>query len=363
MSRMGRTPFPRLSRRNFLKSSAAVGITLASGAGRGFAAEEKRLNVYNWDTYIGEKTIGTFVDRTGIQVQYDLFADNEELFAKLKEGNPGYDVIFPSDYMVEIMIDSGTIIPLDHAKIPNIVNIHKNFANPAYDPGMKHSVPYMWGTQGFGYRKSKVDGVPDTWGVIFDPAMASKYSGRIAMLADQRSAIGAALKYLGYSLNTTDPKQIAEARDLLIAAKKHIKTFAEDNGQDLLGTGEVDITVEWNGDIVQLMTEDDDVSYVVPKEGSVVWADNLCIAKGAPHPENAHAFINHILDAGVNAEIANTIHYATPNAAARPMLDQADLDNPAVYPPDSTIATCEAVVDVGDATRLYDEAWTAVQAA
>lgn len=363
MQKSDRTMFPRFSRRAFMQGSAAVGVTLAAGAGRGWAAEEKKLNVYNWDTYIGETTLGTFNARSGIQITYDLFADNEELFAKLKEGNPGYDVIFPSDYMVEIMIETGIIVPLDHAKIPNIANVHKNFANPAYDPDMKHSVPYMWGTQGFGYRKSKVSGVPDSWGVIFDPAMAAKYSGRIAMLGDQRSAIGSALKYLGHSLNTTDPKQIAEARDLLIAAKKHVKTFADDNGQNLLASGEVDITVEWNGDIVQLMTEDDDVSYVVPKEGSVVWADNMCIPKGAPHPENAHAFINHILDAKVNAEIANTIHYASPNAAARPMLDKADLSNPAVYPPDSVIATCETIVDVGDATKLYDEAWTAIQAA
>ena len=159
-----------------------------------------------------------------------------------------------------------------------------------------------------------------------------------------------------------DGKQIAAAADLVLAAKKHYKTFAEDNGQDLLLTREVDLTMEWNGDVVQVMSEDDDLSYLVPDEGAVVWMDNMCIPKDAPNPKNAHAFINHVLDAKVNAEIANTIHYASPNVAAKPLLLPEDLNNPAVYPPDSVIARCEAVVDVGDATRLYDEAWTRVQA-
>ncbi len=149
---------------------------------------------------------------------------------------------------------------------------------------------------------------------------------------------------------------------MVLAAKKHYKTFAEDNGQDLLLTREVDLTMEWNGDVVQVMSEDDDLSYLVPDEGAVVWMDNMCIPKDAPNPKNAHAFINHVLDAKVNAEIANTIHYASPNVAAKPLLLPEDLNNPAVYPPDSVIARCEAVVDVGDATRLYDEAWTRVQA-
>ncbi len=363
MIKMGRSTLSGVTRRNFLMGSAAVGVSLVAGAGRGQAAEEKRVNVYNWDTYIGEQTLGTFNARTGIQVQYDLFANNEELYAKLKEGNPGYDVIFPSDYMVELMITTGVIVPLDHSKLPNLKNIHKNFQNQAYDPGMKYSAPYMWGTMGFGYRKSKFDKAPDSWGAVYDPAQASKYSGKIALLGDQRVVIGSALKYLGYSMNSTDEKQIAAARDLVIAAKKHIKSFAEDNGQDLLLSKEVDIAMEWNGDIVQVMEEDSDLSYVVPKEGSNVWSDNLCIPKDAPHPENAHAFINHVLDAKVNAEIANTIHYATANAAAKPMLLQEDLDNPAVYPPEAIVATCEAIVDVGDNTRLYDEAWTAIQAA
>lgn len=356
-----RPPFVPLSRRAFMQGSAAVGISLVAGSAAGWSAENG-LNIYNWDTYIGETTLDSFAEASGIRPRYDLFADNEELFAKLKSGNPGYDLIFPSDYMVEIMITTGIITPLDHGLIPNLSNLNKNFTNSSFDPNMKHSVPYMWGTQGFGYRKSKYPNAPKSWSAVFDDATIGARSGKIAMLSDVRAVLGGALKYMGHSLNSVDGKQIAAAADLVLAAKKHYKTFAEDNGQDLLLTREVDLTMEWNGDVVQVMSEDDDLSYLVPDEGAVVWMDNMCIPKDAPNPKNAHAFINHVLDAKVNAEIANTIHYASPNVAAKPLLLPEDLNNPAVYPPDSVIARCEAVVDVGDATRLYDEAWTRVQA-
>lgn len=363
MDRLIRTSLPGLSRRHFLQGSAAVGVTIVSGAGRGWAAEEKQLNVYNWDTYIGETTLDTFNEATGISVRYDLFADNEELFAKLKEGNPGYDVIVPSDYMVEDMITLNMLMPLDHSKIPNIKHLDKAFTNPAYDPGMKHSIPYMWGTIGLGYRKSKVDGPLVTWADVFEAERAKKYSGRIAYLGDMRAVIGCALKYLGYSMNTTDPDEIARARDLLIAAKPHIKTFAEDNGQDLLLSGEVDITMEWSGDIAAVMEEDDDLTYVVPQEGANVWVDNLCIPTGAPHPENAHQFINYLHDVEVHMEIAETIYFATPNREAKSRMPAEYTENPAVFAPEEVLAKCEALLSVGEHTRLYDEAWTAIQAA
>lgn len=355
--------FSRFSRRNFLKSAgiAAVGVTFAGTARRSWSEEEKKLNVYNWDTYIGETTLSSFTEATGIEIQYDLYANNEELFAKLQAGNPGYDVIFPSDYMVATMISRGMIDPVDHSKIPNLANIDPdpNFMNPSFNPGLKYGVPYMWGTIGIGYRKSKVE-TPTSWADLID---SDKYSGRIALLGDMRAVMGVALKYLGYSMNSRDEAEVAKARDLLIKQKPHIKTFAEDNGQDLLLSGEVDIVMEWNGDIVHAMEEDDDVSYIVPKEGTMVWIDNICIPTGAPHPENAHAFLNHIHDPQVNAEIANTIHYATANKAAKEFIDAEDLANPAIYPSAEVVAKSEALIDVEDFTPVYDRAWTEIQAA
>jgi spermidine/putrescine transport system substrate-binding protein len=355
---MMKAPFPIVSRRRVLKAAGALGAVAALPRS-GWAEEEKKLNFYNWDTYTGETTLQTFNEKTGIEVSLDLYANNEELFAKLKEGNPGYDVIVPSNDMVETMLAVGLLQSLDHSKIPNIANIDPAFSDPKYDPGLKHTLPYMWGTLGIGYRKSKVKEAPTSWKVLFD---SDEYSGRIALLADMRPVLGLALKYLGFSMNSTNPDEIAKARDLIIKQKPHIKAFAPDEGQNMLIAGDVDLVMEWNGDIVQVMSEDDDLDYVVPIEGTDVWTDNLAIPNDAPHPENAHAFLNHIHDKAVNAEIANTIRYATANLAARELVNPEDLNNQRIYPPSNVVAKSETLVDLGEQTRLYDEAWTAVQA-
>lgn len=360
MTRLAR---PRFTRRNFLAGAGAVavGVSLGSFARKGWAEEEKKLNVYNWDTYIGETTLQSFTDKTGIQVQYDLYANNEELFAKLKAGNPGYDVIFPSDYMIETMIKLDMLVALDQSKIPNMANINpaKQFSDPVFNPGLKYGVPYMWGTIGIGYRKSKAD-EPKSWKVLFDD---SSRAGRIALLADARAVLGMALKYLGYSMNSKNEAEVAKAKELLIKQKPNIKAFAPDSGQDMLLSGEVDLVMEWNGDIISVMQEDSDLAYAVPDEGTMVWTDNVCIPTGAPHPDNAHAFLNHVLDAQVNAEIANTIKYATANKAAQAFIAKEDLENPAIYPPEEVIAKSESLVDMGDFTPVYDKAWTEIQAA
>ena len=356
---MKRTKKNWVSRRRFLAGTGAVAAGLSLAPRLGWSAEEAKLNFYNWDTYIGETTLDDFKSAAGIEVKMDLYADNDELFAKLKEGNPGYDVIVPTNDFVERMILADMLDTIDHSMIPNKANIAPAFQEAEFDPGRKHSMPYMWGTQGIGYRKSKVSSVPDSWKTLFD---SDEYSGRIALLSE--GVIGAALMYLGYSYNSTNAKEIKETEELLIKQKPHVKVFAEDNGQDLLLAGEVDLTMEWNGDILQIMEEDDDVSYVVPKEGSLVWQDCLCIPKGAPHPENAHKFINFILDGKVGAAIADFIYYATPNDAARALLPDEYNKNPAIFPSDETIAKLESSIYLGtEATRVRDETWTRVLAA
>lgn len=350
-----------LSRRRFLSGTGAVaaGITLSPRLGWG--AEEKKLNLYNWDTYLGENTLADFKKSTGIEVALDLYADNDELFAKLQAGNPGYDVIVPTDNYVERMIRAGMLTPIDRSKIPNFKNVAPEFQVAAFDPGRKHSMPYTWGTVGIGYRKSKVKGTPDSWKWILD---SDQYSGRISLLSEGITVIGMALKYLGYKLNTTDPAALKKAEALLIKQKPHIKVIAGDNGQDLLVSGEVDLAMEWNGDIVQVMSEDKDIGYALPKEGGLLWQDNLCIPKGAPHPENAHAFINFMLDADVAADVAETIGYATPNAAAKAKARAEYRNDPAIWPPQAALDKCEVQLYLGpEATRLYDETWTRIKAA
>jgi spermidine/putrescine transport system substrate-binding protein len=358
-----KTNRPRLpvTRRRFLQGTTAVAAGITFLPKSGWSAEEPLINFYNWDTYIGETTLDDFQKASGIEAKMDLFADNDELFAKLKEGNPGYDLIVPTNDYVERMIVAEMLVPLDHSKVPNVKNIEPVFMDPAFDPGRKYSLPYMWGTIGVGYRKSRVDGVPDSWKWLFD---SDKYSGRIAMLGEASNVIGSGLKYLGKSLNSKDAAEIKMAEQLLIAQKQHVKVFADDNGQDLLLSGEVDLTMEWNGDILQVMEEDDDIGFVVPSEGGLLWEDTLAIPKGAPHPENAHKLIDFILDAEAGAAIADFIQYATPNAAAKALMSTDYTENPAIFPPAEVIGRCESAIYLGeDATRLYDEAWTRIQAA
>ncbi|MEM6620914.1 MAG: spermidine/putrescine ABC transporter substrate-binding protein [Pseudomonadota bacterium] len=346
------------TRRGFLAGTGAVaaGLTLPKDA---FAAGQ--LNFYNWDTYIGETTLEDFTAATGVNVQYDLFADNDELFAKLKNGNPGYDLIVPTNDYVERMIIAEMLDELDHSKIPNIANVNTAFLDPAFDPGRKYSLPYMWGTIGVGYRKSKVDGVPDSWADFYT---SDKYSKRIAMLSTPDYVFGMALKLMGKSLNDWSDENIAAAEAMVLAQKEHIAAFAPDNGQDLLLAGEVDLAMEWNGDILQAMEEDDDIGFVVPKEGGLVWEDTLCVPKGAPNPEAAHQMVNFLLDAEVGRDLAEYIYYATPNAAAKELTSEEYKTNPAIFPSEETLARCEAAIFAGvERVQAIDAAWTRVKAA
>ncbi len=342
-------------------SAALIGISLTPWRASA-AAEDKKLNFLNWDTYIGETTLDDFKASTGIRVQMDLFADNDELFAKFKAGNPGYDVIMPTNDYVERMVQAKMLMPLDHDKIPNISNITPSFMTEAsFDPGRRFSLPYMWGTIGIGYRKSRAAAGIDSWKALFE---SDDYAGRIAMMGASQYVLGAALKYLGHSWNSTEAAEIKAAEKLVIDSKKRFKVFADDNGQDLLATGEVDVAQEWNGDILQVMNEDDDITYVVPKEGSNLWQDCIAVPAGAPHPENAHAFINYIFSPEAAADIARTVQFGTPNEAAKKLLGDDYLKNPAIFPPEAILTRCEPSLYLGEqATRVRDEAWSRIQAA
>lgn len=358
MKRASRRQF---NRRQFLASvagTAAIGISFKLP--KSAMADGGKVNFYNWDTYIGENTIDEFEKSSGIEVQYDLFADNDELFAKLRGGNPGYDVIVPTNDYVERMIVADMLMPLDHSKIPNMANIDGNFLDPAFDPGRKFSLPYMWGTIGIGYRKSAVDGTPASWNDILT---SDQYAGRIALMSEPQTVLQIALKAMGKSLNDWTDENIAAAEAMITAQKNNIVAFAPDNGQDLLLAGEVDLAMEWNGDILQVMEEDDDIGYVVPDEGGLLWEDTLCIPKGAPNVENAHILINHLLDAQVGADIADYVYYATPNAAAKELMNEEYTGNPAIFPSDDSISKSEVSIYPGqEVTRKVDEAWTRIKA-
>lgn len=346
----------QISRRSILAGSGALAAGL-SFSKISFAHSDKTLNFYNWDTYIGETTIEDFKKASDINVKMDLFGDNDELFAKLRNGNPGYDVIVPTHDYVEQMISADMLLPINKTKIPNFKNLDPQFQTSAYDPNHQYSIPYMWGTMGIGYRKSAVrEADMNDWAAILE---SNKYSGRIAIISESSTMLRLVMKYLGYSMNSNNVDELKKATDLLIKQKPHFKVIADDNGQDLLLSGEVDIAVEWNGDILQIIEDDDDISYRVPKQGSLVWEDTLCIPKGAPNIAHAHEFINYLLDAKVGADIANFIYYATPNAAAKALMDKEYTENPAIFPTDETIKKLEYQLYLGqEFASKVEEEWT-----
>ncbi len=326
-------------------------------------SEGNKLAFYNWDTYIGENTLADFKAASGVEVNMTLFANNDELFAKFRAGNPGFDVIMPSNEYVARMIEAKMLAPLDHAKIPNKKNLLPEFQDADFDPGRKYSMPYTWLVLGIGYRKSAMKGgvIPDSWKYLYDSA---EYKGRMSLLSESADVFRLGFKYLGKSVNDATPELIKQVEDMLIKQKANIKNFHDDNGQDLLMSKEVDIVLEYNGDIAQKETEDPDLAFVVPKEGSLLNSDCMCIPTGAPNPNNAHAFINFLLDGQNGANITKTILYPTPNAAAKALMDDTYKNNPTIFPPADVMAKCEYGKYAGsEITQAFEAAMTRVRAA
>jgi spermidine/putrescine transport system substrate-binding protein len=323
----------------------------------------KELHLYNWSEYIEPQVLEDFEAEFGVHVVEDTFANNEELLAKLQAGAAGYDVIVPSDYMVEVMIEEGLLAELNHENLSHIGNIAPKFADPPYDPGMVYCVPYLWGTTGIGYNGDAFDDPPDSWAYLFDPELASQYAGQFTMLNDVRETMGAALKYLGYSLNSTNEKELIEARDLLIQQKQWIYAYDAEQYEDLLSADETVMAHSWSGDVFMVAEEDERIWYIIPKEGGVIWADNLCIPTSAPNKHTAEVFINYLLRPEVAAANSNFTWYATPNSAAEEFIDEEILEEPAIYPPPDVMKKLEWLEDVGDATPLYERLWTEVKAA
>jgi spermidine/putrescine transport system substrate-binding protein len=356
----------RASRRSLLAGlgAGALGVSLGGVAGCsnsepvGPNGEARRLNFYNWDTYTGRTTLADFARETGVQVKMSLFATNDELFSKLRAGNPGYDIIVPTNDFVSRLMLADLLMPLDLEKVPNRANLTPGFLNPPFDPGRRFSMPYTWLVLGIGYRKSKVAGTPDSWKWLLE---SDRYAGRIGVMSEAQRIIALGAKYLGRPLASLSDQDVSDVADLYIRQKPNIRIFHHDEGQELLLAGDIDLVMEYNGDIAQVMAEDPDLGFVVPREGSLMSSDCLCIPKGAPRPDNAHRFINFILDARNGAAISDTIRYPTPNAAALALMPPDYRDNPAIFPPTDAMARCEYVrFESLERVQLYDETLTKI---
>ncbi len=336
---------------------AAMALLLAFSA----QAENQTLNLFIWSEYIDPTLVADFEKQFDCKVNIDLYEDVESMLAKVQGGGASlYDVVVPTDHVVTAMIKLNLLAPLRHENIPNLKNLDAKFTSPPYDRGNKFTIAYQWGTLGVFARQTKDKPVPQTWGIFFDP---SQQPGSFLLMDSPRDLIGAALKYKGHSVNSTDPKQLKEARDLIIAAKKRSLGFDGSVGaKNKVLAKSVKAAIVYSGEGVKGMAEDKGAVYFIPKEGGIIWVDNLAVLAKAPHRELAEKFINFILDPKISARLSNFVQYSSPNKAAKEFIRPEDLKNPAIYPPPEIMSRLEFLEDLGSKMRLYDEIWTQVKA-
>ncbi len=312
-----------------------------------------RLNVYNWSGYIGDTTISTFEELCDVTVTYDVFDSNESLIARMRQGNSGYDVAFPNEYAVSILIRDGLIQPIDLEVIPNFAHVGENYKGLFFDPENEYSVPYLLGTFGILYDRDRTGDI-ETWEEAF------AHDGPVAWTDDGRSMLAVALDLLGYPTNSVDEDEIAEARDFLLANSGNVVTIVADPNQQFAG-GEFDIAFVYSGDAYQriLQCECDNFVYLVPASGSVADIANMVLLHRAPNPEVALAFMDYILDPVVNALIVNDVVYPTSNQGAidSGLIDEEILSNPAVWPDEEALESLFFLEDVEEAEFYYNDAW------
>ncbi|MEA4894255.1 MAG: spermidine/putrescine ABC transporter substrate-binding protein [Oscillospiraceae bacterium] len=332
--------------------SAVMLVCLFSGCGNG-GASKGVVNVYNWGEYIDTDLIKQFENETGIEVNYKTYESNEQMYSVLKQGGVSYDVVIPSDYMVSRLIDEDMLEPLDFSKLPNYSLIEDSLKNMSYDPENKYSVPYMWGTMGIIYDPTVV-GEVDSWSALFD----EKNSGNILMFDNSRDSMAIALKYLGYSMNTTDETELNKAYELLKQQKPILQGYVMDQIFDKLESGEAAIGPYYAGDYLTMHEENPNLKFCIPKEGSNVFVDAMCILKNAENKDNAEAFINFMT--GTEQSMANSefIGYTSPNREVENLIDIDDFTRSIMYPDEAALSKCEAYINLPQATLdYYDAMW------
>ncbi|MGL4738873.1 MAG: ABC transporter substrate-binding protein [Cellulosilyticaceae bacterium] len=328
-------------------------------SGGGGAGSKGKVYVYNWGDYIDESVNEKFEEETGIEVVYSQYATNEEMYAKIMAGGSNYDVIIPSDYMVERMANEGLLLPLDKDLLPNYANIDERFAKLPYDPQNEYAVPYMWGTMGIAYNTTMVDEPVESWDILWDP----KYSNDIFMYDSERDSIMVALKRLGYSMNTRDLGELEEAKKELIEQKKLGVVYVGDEGKGMMENGEAAVMLAWAGDAMAMQAVNQDIDYAMPKEGTNMFVDAVVIPKTAQNVANAHAYIDFLCRPDISALNAEYIGYSTPISAARDLLPEEIKNSTIAYPPEEATQNTEMFNDPSDIIETYSRIWTEIKAA
>ena len=339
----------------------------------GSLAEEKVVNVCNWSDYIDPTALEAFTQETGIKVNYDVFDSIEVLETKLLAGNTGYDVVVPSASFMERQIKAGVFRKLDRSKLTNWGNLDPEVLQRValHDPGNEHAVNHMWGTDGIGYNEGMIKQIDanapvDSWSIVFDPMWAAKFADcGISVLDAPSEVVGAMLAYLGRDPNSHNDSDLKAAEERLLAIRPYIRMIHSSNYIDALATGEICLAVGWSGDVLQARDraaqagQGNVIKYSVPKEGTVIWFDMYAIPIDAPHPDNAHTFINFMMRPEIAAANSNFVNYATGNAASLKLINEYVRDDPSVYPPAEVKAKLfPDLAETPEFTRLLNRSWT-----
>ena len=344
-----------------LALSSLISIGLFSGCGSSNnTADNGTVYFYNCGDYIDEDLLAKFTKETGIKVDYSTYDTNEIMYQKLKSTPGSYDLVIPSDYMIEKMINNDMLQKLDFSKIPNYANIDEQFKNLPYDPNNEYSIPYMWGTMGIVYNKTMVTEPVDSWDILWD----SKYDDQIFMYDSERDSIMVALKKLGYSMNTRDEAQLEEAKQLLIEQAPLVLAYVGDEGKNKMINGEAALMLAWSGDAMVMLQENPDLAYAIPKEGSNWFVDGMVMSKDAANVEQAYQYMNFLCRPDIAAKNAEYIGYSTPISAARELLPEEIKNSEVAYPDPSILKkdNMEMFNDPSDIISLYSSIWTEVKA-
>jgi spermidine/putrescine transport system substrate-binding protein len=342
---------------------SGCGWTLAEVRSRPTSqASSKELYIYTWSSYTDQELLDRFAKETGIKVIADVFDSNEAMLARLQAGGGGaYSIIYPTDYMVEKMVELGMLRELDISRLTGMNQLSSRFLNPEYDPGNLHSVPLSWGTTGLIYNTQKLQQAPEDWSYLWENKQ--KLSRRMTLLNDNREVMGATLRMLGYSYNSTDPQQLQEAYEKLIVLKPNVASFTSDAWRPQILSGDLLLAMCYSADANEVMGENEDLQYVVPKSGTSIWMDTLAIPKTASNLEGAYAWMNFMLQPDVAAQICERLSFATPNKEAFNQLPPEIQNNQSLFPPESALELCEGVAPVGDFSEVYDRYWTKLTSA
>ncbi|MDD6308640.1 MAG: ABC transporter substrate-binding protein [Clostridia bacterium] len=341
------------------KTALVMALILCLGMFAGCSAknEKKVLRVYNWGEFIDESVLADFEKQyPEYRVQYEVYTDNEIMYTKIKNSTTNYDVLFPSDYMIQRMIQEDMLAPLNFDNIPNYSKIGDSFKNMDFDPENKYSVPYMWGVLGILYDTTKVQEEHFTWNTMFD----SKYKDSILMKKDMRDALGVSLKSLGYSLNSTDEAELSAAKDKLVAQMPNVLGYTNDEAMDKMIAGEAPMALQYAGDAFYCMSENEDLAFAVPEDGTNLFFDSMVIPKNSKNKEMAEKFINFMCEKEIAKRNAEEIGYFTPITE---VMDALDEETRAFYPKQEILDKAEVYKYLGEeVTGKYEKIWSEFQA-